>query len=239
MNKIIKNQGKMNRYDNIFNGVFVPLLIYYIIHNASVIGGLSALEWLVREGSIQSLGDSTLFYIQTGIKMAGMALGGIAVYPYFKREADMAIEMKKSLSLKEGMALISVGAILSLGINFLFGLTGLPQSNDQYQQVAAVQFALPLWLAFIFYGIVSPIVEEIVFRGIACNWLGRNISKTISVAGSALLFGAFHGNLVQILYASLMGVILAYVYQRYQSLKAPVLVHAAANVAIYFVTYFF
>ena len=239
MNKIIKNQGKMNRYDNIVNGVFVPLLIYYIIHNASVIGGLSALEWLVREGRIQALGDSTLFYIQTGIKIAGMALGGIAVYPYFKREAALKIQIKKSLSLKEGIALVFAGALLSLGINFLFGLTGLPQSNEQYQQVAAAQFALPLWLAFIFYGIVSPVVEEIVFRGIACNWLGRNISKTIGVAGSALLFGAFHGNLVQILYASIMGVILACVYQRYQNLKAPVLVHAAANVAIYIVTYFF
>ena len=229
----------MNRYDNIFYGVLIPLLIYYVIHNASVIGGLSVLEWLVREGRITSLGDNALFYIQTSVKIAGMALGGMAVYPYYKRETAVGVKINKSLSLKEGTAFVFVGAFLSLGINFLFGLTGLPQSNEQYQQVAAAQFALPLWLAFIFYGIVSPIVEEIVFRGIACNWLGRNVSKTIGVAGSALLFGAFHGNLVQILYASLMGVILAYVYQRYQSLKAPVLVHAAANVAIYFVTYFF
>lgn len=239
MDKLLKKQGKINKYDNIFNGIFVPLLMYYVIHNATVIGGLSALEWLVREGSIPSLADHTLFYIQTSIKIAGMILGGAAVYPYFKREAVLEMKMKKSLSLKVRMALVFVGAILSLGINFLFSLTGLPQSNEQYQQVAAAQFALPLWLAFIFYGIVSPVIEEIVFRGVACNWLGRNISPTIGIVGSALLFGAFHGNLVQILYASIMGVILAYVYQRYQNLKAPILVHAAANVAIYFVTYFF
>jgi len=237
MDKLLKNQGKKNQSDNIINGVFVPLLIYYVIHNASVIGGLSALEWLVREGKIQALGDNILFYIQTMIRIVGMSLGGLAVYPYFKRET--AMEMKKSLSRKAGMALIFMGVLLSLGINFLFGITGLPQNNEQYQQVAEVQFALPLWLAFLFYGIISPVVEEMVFRGIACNWLGRNISKTMGIIGSALLFGAFHGNLVQILYASIMGMVLAYVYQRYQSLKAPVLVHAAANVAIYSVTYFF
>ena len=239
MDKMLKNQRKMNKYDNIVNGVIAPLLIYYVIHNASVIGGLSALEWLVskEEMPILILNEEILFYLKTIIKMAGMALGGLAVYPYYKREQSM--EMKKSLSLKAGMALIFIGALLSLGVNFLFMLTGLPQSNEQYQQVAKVQFALPLWLAFGFYGIISPIVEEIVFRGIACGWLGRKLSQPIAVAGSALLFGAFHGNLVQMLYASIMGVVLAYVYQKYQNLKAPVLVHAAANVAIYFLTYFF
>lgn len=235
MDKLLKDQEKVN--DNIVTGIFVPLLMYYMIHNALVIGGLSGLEWLVREGKVLSLDDKVLFYIQTMIKIAGMALGGLAVYPYFKRETSM--EMKKSLSRKAGMALILMGALLSLGVNFLFALTGLPQSNEQYQQVAGTQFALPLWLAFLFYGIISPMVEEMVFRGIACNWLERNISKNIGVIGSALLFGAFHGNLVQMLYASIMGLVLACVYLKYKNLKAPVLVHAAANVAIYFITYFF
>ena len=135
------------------------------------------------------------------------------------------------------MALVGIGLLLSLGLNFLFGFTGLLEKHEQYQQVAKVQFALPLWLGLLFYGVVSPVVEEIVFRGIACSWLERNGSKTVGMIGSALVFGVFHGNLVQILYASIMGLVLAGVYQKYQNLKAPILVHAAANAAVYFVTY--
>ena len=221
MDKMLKNQEKRKENDNVVTKVFVPLMMYYVVYNAVVIGGQTL--W---EGQIQTI-----------IKMLGMALGGAAVYPYFKRETTL--KLKKSLSPREGLALILTGILLSLGLNLLFSLTGLPQNNEQYQQVAEVQFALPLWLAFLFYGVLSPVVEEMVFRGIACNWLGRKVSPRAGMAGSALLFGVFHGNLVQLLYASIMGMVLAYVYQKYENLKAPVLVHAAANVAIYCVTYFF
>ena len=228
---MLKTPENIKRNDNVVTNVFVPLLIYYVIHNASVIGGLALLEGILAEGKPGILSDEALVYMQTMIKMAGMVLGGAAVYPYFKRETNQ--NTKKSLSLKEGLVLIVAGVLLSLGLNFLFGLTGLPENHAQYQQVAKVQFALPLWLACLFYGVVSPIVEEMVFRGIVCNWLGRNISGFAGVAGSALLFGAFHGNLVQLLYASIMGTVLAYVYRKYENLEAPVLIHSAANVAIY------
>ena len=166
-----------------------------------------------------------------------MALGGLAVYPYYVREKAMG--MKKSLTLKTGTALIFCGAILSLIVNYVLAVTGFTESSESYQQVAETQFALPLWLAILFYGILTPIVEEQVFRGIACNWLERNVSPVMGVVGAALLFGVFHGNLVQMLYASIMGLFLGYVNLRCRTLLAPVLVHSAANVAIYLITYFF
>lgn len=237
MSKMLKNSGKLNINDNVVMGLIMPLIIYYVIHNAWVIGGLSVLELAVNSGKILSWDEETLFLVRTLIKMSGMILGGLSIYPYFKCQKSM--EMKKSLSLKGGAALAFIGAVLALGVNYIFVLIGLPQNNEQYQQVAEVQFALPLWLAFLFYGIISPMVEEMVFRGIACSWLGQHMSSAVAVVGSALLFGAFHGNLVQMLYASIMGVVLALVYQKYRNLTAPVLLHASANVTVYFVTYFF
>lgn len=237
MGNVLKNSGKVNKSDNIVTGLIMPLIIYYVIHNAWVIGGLSVLDLAVNSGKMLSWDEEILFFAKTLIKMSGMVMGGLSVYPYFKCQRTM--EMKKGLSLKEGAALIFIGAVLALGINAVLVLTGFPQNNEQYQQVAEVQFALPLWLAFLFYGIISPVVEEMVFRGIACSWLGEYMSPAVAVAGSALLFGAFHGNLVQMLYASIMGVVLALVYRKYKNLTAPVLLHAAANVAVYFATYFF
>ena len=237
MSKMLKNSGKVNINDNIVMGLVMPLIIYYVIHNAWVIGGLAVLELAVNSGKFWSWDEETLFLVQTFIKISGMMIGGLSVYPYFKRQRTM--EMKKSLSRKEGVALIFIGMVLALGLNYIFLLTGLPQNNEQYQQVAEVQFALPLWLAFLFYGIISPVVEEMVFRGIACSRLEQHMSPMVAVAGSALLFGAFHGNLIQMLYASIMGVVLALVYRKYRNLTAPVLLHGAANVVVYFITYFF
>ena len=50
---------------------------------------------------------------------------------------------------------------------------------------------------------------------------------------SGLLFGLFHGNLVQAVYATLLGIVLAIVYEIYDSILAPILFHAVANLFVY------
>lgn len=54
-----------------------------------------------------------------------------------------------------------------------------------------------------------------------------NVNLAIGI--SALLFAAFHGNIVQGIYAFVTGVLFAYVYEKYGSLKAPMIVHISAN----------
>ena len=46
---------------------------------------------------------------------------------------------------------------------------------------------------------------------------------------SAAAFGLFHGNMVQGIYGFVMGVVLALAMERCQTVKAPVLIHFAAN----------
>lgn len=210
------------------------MVVYYLVSNGFVFLGFAAIQGL--ENLFGEMGENILFYMETLVKMAGMALGGLAVLPDFKRE-NQSIE-PGALSGAAVLRLILGGGVLSLGINYIFFISGFTQSSEQYQQVAKSQFALPLWLACIFYGILSPVVEETVFRGIVYRALYRNTGKMIALAGSAVLFGIFHGNVVQMVYAGLMGGVLAYVYQKYESLTAPILVHGAANVAIYMVTVF-
>ncbi len=236
---MVNLEQKENVFINVLKQVFVPTVIYYVINNAFVVLGLSVMQLMKTNAAMERFSEifsgTSIFYMETIIKMAGMALGGAAVYPYFKRENSY--KERKNLSVKIIISMMIMGAVLSLGINFLFSVTGFTQSSEQYRQVAESQFALPLWLACIFYGILSPVVEETVFRGIVCRALERNTTKVLAVIGSALLFGAFHGNVVQMIYASLMGGIMACTYQKYQNLSAPILFHGAANIAIYTVTY--
>lgn len=54
---------------------------------------------------------------------------------------------------------------------------------------------------------------------------------------SALIFGGLHGNWVQAVYGTLMGILLAWVYEKYAGFLAPVLVHMVANLGVYSITY--
>ncbi len=87
------------------------------------------------------------------------------------------------------------------------------------------------------YGILSPLVEEAVFRGLIYNRMKRCFNYPIALILSSLLFGCYHGNLVQAVYGTLLGIIIAYTYELYESFAAPVLFHTVANVSVYVLTY--
>lgn len=73
----------------------------------------------------------------------------------------------------------------------------------------------------------APIAEELLFRGFALETL-RPYGKRFAICGSALLFGMFHGNLLQAPYALVMGLVLGYLTVEYSFLWA-LLLHVFNN----------
>ena len=67
---------------------------------------------------------------------------------------------------------------------------------------------------FLYASVVAPISEELIFRGYVLRSL-RPYGKRFAIVASALLFGLFHGNLLQTPYAILMGLVLGYVAVEY------------------------
>lgn len=83
-------------------------------------------------------------------------------------------------------------------------------------------------LLFISTAVVPAIVEEILFRGVILNAL-LPFGGTVAVLGSAFLFSLMHGNIFQLFYTALMGIILGYVYIRTRSIWCGVLIHFFNN----------
>lgn len=161
-------------------------------------------------------------------------IGMAVVFPFFlneKAEVRMPPLRKKDIPL-----LFILGVVAALCFNIMFALLGITGSSGEYAQVAQKQFALPLWIGIFLYGVISPFTEEVVFRGIVYNRMDRLFGRTIAIIGSALLFGAYHGNIVQTLYGFILGVLIAVLYERYGSFLVPVLIHSAANIAVYIVS---
>ena len=211
----------------------IPLGIYYLVNNIFVL----AFSTVLPSTMIWQWGNSESFrgVMETMVKMAGMFLGGISVYPFYKilKKEKETEEKEKFLPLPALLAFVLVGSFLGIGLNFLFQFSGLMQSSEEYRKVAAEQFAVPLWLALIFYGVLSPVVEEMVFRGIVYRYFCGNVSKIVAAVGSAALFGVFHGNVVQMIYGSIMGILFVVFYEKYDRLTVPILLHSAANISVF------
>ena len=80
-------------------------------------------------------------------------------------------------------------------------------------------------------GISMPTCEELVYRGLVYKRL-RYTSPFLGVTlYSSLVFAFTHGNLVQGLYGFIMGMMFCYVYEKYGSVKAPILAHITAEIS--------
>lgn len=108
----------------------------------------------------------------------------------------MAIQVATQL-----LALASEGIYGMLG----FSLQGLVENSG---------VAVDSWVMLAYVGILGPIAEELLFRGLLLRSLEPH-GKGIALFVSAVLFGFFHGTPVQTPFAIAMGLLLGYVTLEY------------------------
>ncbi len=218
--------------------IVYPVLLYYVAGSLCIMLFAYFMQWIsLQDGGWDSLAEVLREYstitsaVVNGISM----LAGIAVIlPLFKKE-KLQFAMPKG-HVKDIPFLFITGAATALFFNILFSLLQITGSSESYAEVAERQFSLPLWAGLILYGIVSPLAEEMVFRGLAYNGLYRYFGKPVALIGSALVFGVYHGNMVQALYGFILGLFIAVLYERYGSFTVPVLLHSAANICVYLIS---
>lgn len=83
---------------------------------------------------------------------------------------------------------------------------------------------------YLYACILAPVWEELLFRGYVLRTL-HPFGKRFAVLGSAILFGLFHGNLLQTPYAVIMGLVLGYVTVEYSVVWA-ILLHMFNNLVL-------
>ena len=78
--------------------------------------------------------------------------------------------------------------------------------------------------------LVAPLVEEMMFRGAIQGYLMRRCSNPwTAIVASALVFGVIHMNPVQVVYATLLGLVLGWIYYRTRSLLPVIAGHVLNN----------
>jgi membrane protease YdiL (CAAX protease family) len=123
-----------------------------------------------------------------------------------------------------GLAAVGISAVLS----FLLEALGLPVQEQE-------------WLAELFHDpwtlvklapwivIVGPFSEEIFFRGYAFGYIREKAGFAAGLLVSSVLFAAIHFNLSGFLVYLAIGCSMGWVYNRTNSLVAPMVGHATAN----------
>ena len=105
----------------------------------------------------------------------------------------------------------------------LFGLSALDSIEAATMSADSISM-------FLYAAIGAPIAEELLFRGLVLRQL-EPYGKRFAIVLSAFAFAVFHGNLVQIPYAFLVGLVLGYTAMEYNICWAMVM-HMINNLVL-------
>lgn len=132
----------------------------------------------------------------------------------------------------------------SVFLNLFLAGVGAVHADAVAADASAQAGRVSLPLGILIYGVLSPLAEETVFRGITLQRLyllchenkSRKTAFLLAAGLSSLLFGIYHGSLVQGVYAAAMGFLFCLFLALGGNLFGVIVLHGGANVMTLFLS---
>ena len=106
----------------------------------------------------------------------------------------------------------------------------------QYDElVSNVSGANSSWVMLVVVFCLAPIGEELLFRGIIQQYLSCVMNTYIAIFLQGLLFGLYHGNIIQGVYAFILGATLGFIVHKTHSVLYGIILHMTINISLIFV----
>lgn len=127
-------------------------------------------------------------------------------------------------------AILCFGLVYSSNIagNIVTILVGLLKGSAVENVIAGVATSVSTVLVLLYMVLAAPFVEEYVFRKLLVDRTIR-YGQGVAVVVSGLVFGLFHGNLNQFVYAFVLGAFLAFLYAKTGKLRITIALHMMIN----------
>ena len=149
-----------------------------------------------------------------------------------RRNGGLVLAQKPwKLDLPEMILFLGMGAAFSQYANMFVGLLQSVLNYQEYQETMdQMTSGKSMWFLILSMGVIAPLAEEIVFRWLIYLRLRDYVRMGAAMVISGLIFGIYHGNLVQAVYAGILGMIFAYFLEISGCLWGSVLLHMGANI---------
>lgn len=159
-------------------------------------------------------------------------------YVLIRKERDVSpVPYRKILSAKSLVftALLAVCSQFACNIIMVVFQMVFPAVFANYTELMEGLdiHVLPAWAMIFIVAVWSPLAEELVFRAMVFRTLRKGFSFVPAAIISGVAFGVYHMNWVQGVYAAALGILLAYTYEKTNSLLGCYLFHLAFNLSSY------
>ena len=198
----------------------IATIIFIVSKNASV-------EWIGTESYVEELNQ---FLNQYGIFI--LLLLFVFWFPlFYKKHHNEVNENKSNLFI---IYLLLLGSSFSLFYNSLLSII------NQIYSITDLFVMKTNWLLGLLGTVLcGPILEEYLFRGIVYERLKKQTTVKKAILFTGILFSFLHINLFQIIYAFFVNFLFIISYERFSTIKAPILVHISGNLTSLLFTLYF
>ncbi|WP_195932367.1 CPBP family intramembrane glutamic endopeptidase [Turicibacter sanguinis] len=171
---------------------------------------------------------ANFFLIAVSFYLIGFPLA----YCMMKKIPTAVSQEKKRLTLRQlveyGLISYAVMILLNFLTTFLLSFIELFKTESIVNPVQQVILTGSPWLSLLCIVVLSPIIEELLFRKILLDRV-RIYGDKVAIIFTAIAFGFYHGNLSQLFYAVGLGIILAYIVLKTNQLKYSIGIHMFVN----------
>ena len=225
-------RGERKRAVRTISLVLFALFAYEVIANVTVGLVQYGVLWIFGKDTASELFSN--YYFLYGMQIFAMYLVGFPIFALILRKLPKAKRYRANFSFG-GMAaavLILYGTTHLLSIvasNIEALIAELLSDYVRYPAGGSILGTdVPIWLVIAVVVVIGPIVEELVFRKILIDRVSV-YGDRLAVAISAITFGLFHGNVTQLIYTTVGGIIFGYVYVKTRKIIYPIILHMVMN----------
>lgn len=143
------------------------------------------------------------------------------------------VDYRKALGIKPAILSVSILICMYFVISGLFLIADIafPSVMEKYNELMKMSsLGTNVFITVIYGYLLGPVTEELCFRGVMQGLLHKsNMSYMSVIVIQGLLFGIMHMNLVQGVYAFMLGMALGYIRYKYKTLILSVVAHIVFN----------
>lgn len=226
----------MKKWLQVIGWTLVTMVTYYIIE---------VVIHAVFRRPIQTADSNeqySQYVLSANIVLKAVTLLVFGFWYKFREKKNIRPDYRGVLKVRVFLCLAGIGFFGQYAAGFLMTLIHvvMPSIFEDYEkimQAVSLDYASPCLMLFL-VGILGPVAEEFLFRGVIYGKLRDVFTVTQAAVISGAIFGIYHKNFVQGIYAALFGILLAYIFEKTGTIWGAVLMHMIFNLSAYFVLWF-
>jgi len=163
----------------------------------------------------------------------------VVLRPHRLRLADIGLRPTYRswyrLAVAAGLLCVPAASVINVAFQTLLGE---PVENPQLKALAPEGFNWTSLVAMLLLvGVLVPVIEEIIFRGLVFGWLRKHLRFAYAAPIAAVLFACAHGVWPLVPVLTFMGLALAAMVERSGSLWPAIILHGTFNAVMTVVYY--